>query len=268
MSKMNDLDVCRSLLNIIDEMYESDGITPIMPAPDPREACHSKTHDCATLVIHPKWGEGKPVYESHAVPTDEGYVAWYDVEFDHGIEKEVPAEDMEIITLAEHGVTASKEYKNDTKLMAGKLKDVIIDAMQMSREEFDAEYKGSFDYEELNKTYNEEHPEYVPSDAYESAPFGEPSREEEQYNTLITAYENGEEDLAEVLGLSMQELDQEMTEFAMDHNLHMDDDRDEVAQGYIEQVCDNADYKDHGEPEMAQEHIDALEELKKMAGLI
>ena len=47
----------------------------------------------------------------------------------------------------------------------------------------------------------------------------------------------------------------------------MDDDRDEVAQGYIEQVCDNADYKDHGEPEMAQEHIDALEELKKMAGL-
>ena len=66
----------------------------------------------------------------------------------------------------------------------------------------------------------------------------------------------------------MQELDQEMTEFAMDHNLHMDDDRDEVAHGYIEQVCDNADYKDHSEPEMAQEHIDALEELKKMAGLI
>ncbi|MDA8897712.1 hypothetical protein N9I83_01635 [bacterium] len=34
---MNDLDVCRSLLNIIDEMYEADGITPVMPAPDPRE---------------------------------------------------------------------------------------------------------------------------------------------------------------------------------------------------------------------------------------
>ena len=37
MNKMNDLDVCRSLLNIIDEMYEADGITPVMPAPDPRE---------------------------------------------------------------------------------------------------------------------------------------------------------------------------------------------------------------------------------------
>jgi len=111
MSKMNDLDVCKSLLNIIDEMYEADGITPIMPAPDPREACHSKTHDCATKVIHPTWGEGKPMYESHAVPTDEGYVAWYDVEFNHGIEKEVPAEDMEIITLAEHGAVNASEFK-------------------------------------------------------------------------------------------------------------------------------------------------------------
>ena len=271
----------KGLLNMIDFAYDKkivqqteNFVAPDMNLDDIREDydvrqdCHSKTHDCATKVIHPTWGEGKPMYESHAIPTDEGYVAWYDVEFEHGIEKEVPAEDMEIITLAEHGVTASKEYKNDTKLMAGKLKDVIIDAMQMSREEFDAEYKGSFDYEELNKTYNEEHPEYVPSDAYESAPFGEPSQEEEQYNTLITAYENGEEDLAEVLGLSMQELDQEMTEFAMDHNLHMDDDRDEVAHGYIEDVCNNAEYKQHESNEMAQEHIDALEELKKMAGLI
>ena len=91
-------------------------------------------------------------------------------------------------------------------------------------------------------------PEPEEPEMEESAPFGEPSQEEEQYNLLITAYENSEEDLAEVLGLSMQELDQEMTEFAMDHNLHMDDDRDEVVQGYIEQVVDNADYKDHGEP--------------------
>ena len=27
----NDLDLCRTLLNIIDEMYEADGITPVMP---------------------------------------------------------------------------------------------------------------------------------------------------------------------------------------------------------------------------------------------
>ena len=242
----------------LDDIRESYGI-------DERDMCHSKTHDCATKVIHPTWGEGKPMYESHAVPTDEGYVAWYDVEFEHGIEKEVPAEDMEIITLAEHGVKASKEYDNDTKLMAGRLKDVIIDAMQMSKEEFDAEYKGSFDYEELNKTYNEEHPEYVPSDAYEeSAPEGEPSQEEEMYNKLITAYENGEEDLAEVMGMSMEELDAEMSEYARDHNLHMDDDRDEVVHGYIEDTVHNADFKDYG----SAMYDEALEELKKMAGLV
>ena len=129
----------KGLLNMIDFAYDKkivqqteNFVAPDMNLDDIREDydvrqdCHSKTHDCATKVIHPTWGEGKPMYESHAVPTDEGYVAWYDVEFEHGIEKEVPAEDMEIITLAEHGVTASKEYKNDTKLMAGRLKDVII----------------------------------------------------------------------------------------------------------------------------------------------
>jgi len=71
---------------------------------------------------------------------------------------------------------------------------------------------------------------------------------------LNDAYEKGgEEELAKVMGLSIEELDQEMTEFAMDHNLHMDDDRDEVIHGYIAQVVDNADYKDHGEYESIEE---------------
>ena len=135
MSKPSDLDVCRSLLNIIDEMYQADGITPVMPAPDPREACHSKTHDCATKVIHPKWGEGKPMYESHAIPTNEGYVAWYDVEFAHGIEKEVPAQDMEIITLAEHGAVNASKFKPhmmyDPKTGEGKMAKVEQDHLDM-----------------------------------------------------------------------------------------------------------------------------------------
>ena len=253
----------------LDDIRESYGI-------DERDMCHSKTHDCATKVIHPEWGEGKPMYESHAVPTDEGYVAWYDVEFEHGIEKEVPAEDMEIITLAEHGVTASKEYDNDTKLMAGRLKDVIIDALQMEKDEFDAEYKGMFDYDELNKTYNEEHPEYVPSDAGEpsqeemekgykdeSAPFGEPSQEDQMYQDLMDAYEKGgEEALADELKISIEELSDEIDEYGREHGLHSDDDRDEIIQGYVEDVVHNADFKDHGEYDYE------MEEIKKLAGLV
>ena len=85
-----------------------------------RELCHSKDHNCAIIVNHPEWGLGKPVYESHAIPTDDGYVEWYDVEFKHGIEKEVPAEDMEIIEEANH--MKSNKDKEDKKMIKGQAK--------------------------------------------------------------------------------------------------------------------------------------------------
>ena len=67
-----------------------------------RELCHSKDHDCATVVEHPEWGKGKPIHGSHALPTDDGYVEWYDVQFKHGIEEKVMAEDMKIIVSEAH----------------------------------------------------------------------------------------------------------------------------------------------------------------------
>ena len=54
-----------------------------------RELCHSKDHDCATVVEHPEFGKGKPILKSHAIPDDDGYVEWYDVQFKHGIEEKV-----------------------------------------------------------------------------------------------------------------------------------------------------------------------------------
>ena len=76
-----------------------------------RELCHSKDHDCATTVNHPIYGKGKPVYESHAIPDDNGNVEWYDVQFKHGVERKVPAADMEIVTLEEHGSAKPKKKK-------------------------------------------------------------------------------------------------------------------------------------------------------------
>jgi len=76
-----------------------------------RDLCHSKTHDCAVVVEHPVWGMGKPLYESHAIPDDNGYVAWYDVEFDHGIEREVSAKDMEIHVMEAHGAKTMNASK-------------------------------------------------------------------------------------------------------------------------------------------------------------
>ena len=41
-----------------------------------RDLCHSKDHDCATVVEHPVWGLGKPIEKSHAIPDDNGFVEW------------------------------------------------------------------------------------------------------------------------------------------------------------------------------------------------
>ena len=67
-----------------------------------RDLCHSKDHDCATVVEHPVWGKGKPIERSHAIPDDNGFVEWYDVQFKHGVEEKVMAEDMKILKNSEH----------------------------------------------------------------------------------------------------------------------------------------------------------------------
>ena len=67
-----------------------------------RDLCHSKDHDCATVVEHPVWGLGKPIERSHAIPDDNGFVEWYDVQFKHGVEEKVMAEDMRIIFSEAH----------------------------------------------------------------------------------------------------------------------------------------------------------------------
>ena len=81
-----------------------------------RENCHSKDHDCATLVEHIVWGIGKPLFERHAVPDDSGYVAWYDIEFEHGVESAVPTEDLKIYTTEAH----ERKHKDKKKMLPAK----------------------------------------------------------------------------------------------------------------------------------------------------
>ena len=99
-----------------------------------RELCHSKDHDCATVVEHPVWGKGKPVHGSHAIPDDEGFVQWYDVQFKHGVEEKVMAEDMEIMVSEAH---------HEEKMP--KTKDAIMAAMhdnmkKMNKKDLQAAY--------------------------------------------------------------------------------------------------------------------------------
>lgn len=111
---------------------ETDFANAKKTAQEERENCHSKDHDCATVVEHIVWGFGKPVYESHAVPTDDGYVSWYDVEFEHGIEKEVPTEDLKIYTTEAH----EKKEKDKKKMLPAKKGKHSDDDEEMDEEKY------------------------------------------------------------------------------------------------------------------------------------
>jgi len=76
--------------------------------------CESKYHLCAVVVEHPEWGEGKPIIGRHAKPDDEGNIEWYDVEFEHGIEEEVPVEGMNIVHEMSHGPSKAKKKMKET----------------------------------------------------------------------------------------------------------------------------------------------------------
>ena len=67
-------------------------------------------HNCATHVYSEQWGEGAPVKTMHADPDEAGNIAWYDVMFEHGIEKRVPIEELKVMKSEMHNHT-KKEKK-------------------------------------------------------------------------------------------------------------------------------------------------------------
>lgn len=69
-------------------------------------------HDCAKHVVHKEHGEGQCIPGMHTIvetSEGEGYVTHYDVMFDHGIEVDVPVEDLEIVTEMSHGHPRKKK---------------------------------------------------------------------------------------------------------------------------------------------------------------
>jgi hypothetical protein len=54
------------------------------------------THYCATHVEHAEFGHGNPIHSQHAAPDEFGDIDWYDVMFEHGIERGVATDDLQI----------------------------------------------------------------------------------------------------------------------------------------------------------------------------
>lgn len=69
-------------------------------------------HDCAKHVVHEKWGLGDCVPGMHTILETAkgiGIVTHYDVMFEHGLEQNVPADDLEVILSESHGHKKMKE---------------------------------------------------------------------------------------------------------------------------------------------------------------
>jgi len=82
----------------------------------PEYAKSDKMHGCATVVEHPEWGEGKCITEMHAEPDENGFVEWYDVEFEHGIEEQVQVSDMKVVSEMNHSHGGKKKKKMSEEL--------------------------------------------------------------------------------------------------------------------------------------------------------
>ena len=134
------------------KLKEEDGFTD----DEIRELCHSKDHDCATVVEHPVWGKGKPIVNSHAIPDENGHVAWYDVQFKHGVEKKVMAEDMTILDEGHHEKNDEQAKKKEIMTAMKNGDKEVINAMYRAAmahgdKEDDDEDKMEVKKEELDK---------------------------------------------------------------------------------------------------------------------
>ena len=77
-------------------------------------------HNCAKKVCSEQWGVGECVFGQHAVPDAEGFVAWYDVLFEHGIEKGVDVSTLEVLEEGSHGEHVEHEGQKLDELYKGK----------------------------------------------------------------------------------------------------------------------------------------------------
>jgi hypothetical protein len=76
---------------------------------------NSYKHQCAIHVKHEQFGEGRTVFSQHAEPDHEGNIAWYDVMFDHGIEKQVSINEMQVLQSESHMMHKKKKMKEDVE---------------------------------------------------------------------------------------------------------------------------------------------------------
>lgn len=77
----------------------------------------NREHLCAKQVVHEKWGKGDCIPTMHAEATEKGFVAWYDVMFEHGIETRVPVEDLNVTLSETHMHSKKKKVSEEAEMV-------------------------------------------------------------------------------------------------------------------------------------------------------
>jgi hypothetical protein len=87
-------------------------------------------HNCAKHVEHAEWGKGNTIAEEHADPDRYGNIAWYDIIFEHGIEKGVPINELTVLQAENHMHATKKAKKVAEAAPAGSSGAVDTDSKQ------------------------------------------------------------------------------------------------------------------------------------------
>ena len=103
----------KEFYNYIDKNWKGDHEEELEDSPN---AANSQ-HLCAKNVVHEEWGNGECVPTMHAEPDEEGNIGWYDVMFEHGLEKGVVINELKVTHSEMHH--NHKKKKNDEEVDEG-----------------------------------------------------------------------------------------------------------------------------------------------------
>ena len=82
----------KEFYDYVDKNWKADHEEELEDSPNKANSQHL----CAKNVVHEEWGEGQPVHGMHDEPDADGNIAWYDVMFEHGIEKGVSINELKV----------------------------------------------------------------------------------------------------------------------------------------------------------------------------
>jgi hypothetical protein len=108
----------KKLMNVAEtvrNMYNPKPIQPVAEASMMKDT-GEVVHNCAKHVAHKKHGKGTTMAEQHAAPDAQGLIEWYDVLFNHGLEKQVPTAELDILVSESHGHAGKKAVKEAVNL--------------------------------------------------------------------------------------------------------------------------------------------------------